>query len=115
MPDIPHANLDNVFKESLTLFKDKTLDFLNIPEIAPIADYLGTENVQIELTWESMDLAFGTSDGQGVHLEEEINLSNDDLLRFLGYNASLSRIHKREFATIIFVKNPTNLEGINTK
>ena len=33
--DIPHTNIDAVFKESLTLFKNKTLDFLGLTGIPP--------------------------------------------------------------------------------
>jgi len=113
--DIPSHNLDNVFKESLSLFKGKTLDFLGLTGIAPITEHLGAESVQIEVVWEFADLAFATQDGRGLHLEEETDLSNDDLLRFLGYNVSMNRAHKREFRTVVFVKNPTNLAEVKTE
>ena len=113
--DIPHTNIDAVFKESLTLFKNKTLDFLGLTGIPPITELLGAEGVQIELKWDSGDLVFGTSDDRGLNLEEEVDLSQDDLLRFCGYNTSLSRLHKREFVTVIFVKNPTKLTGVETE
>ena len=113
--DIPHTNIDAVFKESLTIFKDKTLDFLGITGIPPITELLGAEGIQIELKWDSGDLVFGTSDRRGLNLEEEVALSRDDLLRFCGYNTSLSRMHNREFITVIFVKTPTNLTGIETE
>jgi len=58
-------------------------------------------------------LVFATSNGKGLHLEEEIALSEDDLWRFLDYNVSLYRIHKRVFNTVIFVKEPTTLAGID--
>ena len=88
---------------------------MGITGIAPIGDSLNTETVEIELTWEFQDLAFSTQDGRGIHLEEEVDLSRDDLLRFCGYNISLNRIHKREFITVIFVKNSTNLTEIKTE
>ena len=113
--DIPHKNMDSVFKDSMVLFKDKALEFLGISNIAPITEHLGTESVQVEVTWEFMDLAFATKDGRGLHLEEEINLSKDDLLRFCSYNISLSRAHNREFVSVIFVKNPTELTEIRTE
>ena len=112
---IPHTNVDFVFKESISIFTGKALDFLGLSGIAPIVEHLGTESVHIEVTWEFKDLAFGTQDGRGLHLEEEINLSLDDLYRFVGYNSSLSRVHKREFVTVIFVKNPTELTEIETE
>jgi len=113
--NIPHTNADLVFKESMTIFKGKVLDFLGLTTLAPITEHLGTESVQIEVVWEFKDLAFGTQDGRGIHFEEEIDLSLDDLYRCVGYNSGLSRVHKREFVTVIFVKNPTKLTGIKTE
>jgi len=99
----------------MTIFKGKVLDFLGLTNLAPITEHLGTESVQIEVVWEFKDLAFGTQDGRGIHFEEEIDLSLDDLYRCVGYNSGLSRVHKREFVTVIFVKNPTKLTGIKTE
>lgn len=113
--DIPSHSLDNVFKESLSLFKDKTLDFLGLTGIAPITEHLGAESVQIDVTWELNDLVFATQDGRGLLLEEESNLSKDDLFRFIGYNVSMRRAHKREFLTVVFVKNPTNITTIESE
>jgi hypothetical protein len=109
-----HINYDAVFKDAITLYKDKTLDFLGLHEIAPITEPLRTENVQIEIKSEFLDLTFGTEDGRGLHLEEEVDLSPDDLLRFCAYNIGLNRTYKREFITVIFVKNPTALTEITT-
>ena len=36
------------------------------------------------------------------------------MFRFGGYNIGLSRTHKREFITVIFVKEPTNLTEVKT-
>jgi hypothetical protein len=99
----------------MTLFKNKALDFMGLTGIAPITEHLGTEGVQIEITWDFKDLAFGTQDGRGLHFEEEVDLSQDDLLRFCGYNIGLSRVHKREFDTVIFVKHLTALSEVKTK
>ena len=48
--EIPHTNIDLTFKESLSLFKGKALDFLGLTNISPITEHLGTESVQIEVT-----------------------------------------------------------------
>ena len=112
--NIPHTNKDFVFKDALVLFKDKTLDFLGLTDIAPLGESLRTETVDVEVTWEFQDLAFATQDGRGVHFEEEDDLSKDDVLRFAGYNISLSRVHKRVFDTVIFVKKPTTQMEIKT-
>ena len=113
--ELPHNNFDLTVKESLSLFKDKPLDFLGLEGIAPITEILGSESVEINVNWEFKDLVFGTSDGCGLNFEAESDLSEDDLYRFLGYNVGLRRMHKREFLTVVFVKNPTKLTGIKSR
>jgi hypothetical protein len=109
-----HNNYDAVFKDALTLFKDKTLDFLGLHGIAPITEPLPTEAVQVEVQAEFLDLLFGTQDNRGLHLEEEVDLSLDDMYRFGGYHIKYSRTYKREFITVIFVKNPTSITEIRS-
>jgi len=111
--DVPHMNYDLGFKEAISLFKDKALDFFGIEGLASITETLATESVQVEIKSLFRDLVFATQEGKGLHFEEEINLSEDDLWRFLDYNVSLHQIHKRIFDTVIFVKEPTKLTGIN--
>jgi hypothetical protein len=110
-----HNNYDAVFKDAIALYKDKTLDFLGLHGIAPIQEPLRTESVQIEIKAEFLDLTFGTADGRGLHIEEETDLSRDDLLRFCSYNVGLNRTYKREFVTVVFVKNPTALTEIKSE
>jgi len=113
--DAPHRNYDPVFKEALSLFKDKALDFLGLTDIAPITEPLRTESVEIEIKNAFSDLTFGTQDGLGLHLESEVDLSKDDMLRFGGYNLWLSRTYKREFITVIFLKNPSITTEVRTR
>ena len=113
--EVPHQNYDPVFKESLVLFKDKALDFLGLTDIAPITEPLRTEGVEIEIKSTFSDLTFGTQDGLGLNFEEEVSLSMDDLLRFGGYNLGLSRTYKREFITVIFLKNPSSITEVKTR
>ena len=110
-----HKNYDYVFKEALSIYKDKALDFLGLTGIAPITEPLRTETVEIEIKSEFRDLTFGTADGRGLHLEEEIDLLLEDLKRFGSYNLGLSRAYNREFMTVIFVKNPTSLTELSTE
>jgi hypothetical protein len=110
-----HQNYDPVFKEAMVLFQDKALDFLGLTGIAPITEPLRTESVEIEIKIAFRDLTFGTRDGRGLHFEEEADLSNDDMLRFGGYNFWLSRAYKREFLTVIFVKNQTKITEARTE
>ena len=93
--DIPPTNYDLGFKEAITLFKDKALDFFGIDELSAITEPLPTESNQVEVKSLFRDLVFATTDGRGLHFEEEISLSQDDIWRFLDYNVSLYRIHKR--------------------
>jgi len=113
--NVPHRNYDPVFKEALVLFKDKTLDFLGLTNIAPIGESLSTETVDVEISWEFKDLAFATQDGKGIHFEEEVALSRDDLLRFCGYNISLERVHGRKFITVVFVKNHATITELKSE
>jgi hypothetical protein len=113
--NIPHTNYDLGFKEAITLFKDKTLDFFGVAELASIiSEPLATESVQVEIKSLFRDLVFASHDeGRGFHFEEEVHLTLEDLWRFLDYNVSLYRIHKRIFDTVIFVKEPTDIVGID--
>ena len=113
LPGVYPMNYDAVFKDAMTLFKDKTLDFLGVHGIAPIDEPLSTENVDIEVKTEFADLTFSLKDGRGAHYEEEVSLSHDDLLRFCEYHIWLSRAHKREFITVIFVKDPVTVTEVN--
>jgi len=47
--NIPHTNYDLGFKEAITLFKDKTLDFFGVDELASISKPLATESIQVEI------------------------------------------------------------------
>ena len=109
-----HMNYDYVFKEALILFKDKTLDFLGLHHIAPIAEPLRTENVETIIQSELVDLTFSLKDGRGIHFEEEVQLSRDDMSRMARYNLWLTHEYRREFITVIFVKDPTNIRVFKT-
>ena len=110
-----YKNYDAVFKDAMVLFQNKALDFLGLTGIAPITEPLRTENAAVEIKSEFMDLTFGTEDGRGLHFEEEVDLSKDDMLRFAAYHVNLSRTYKREFVTVVFVKNPTALTEVRTE
>ena len=113
--DTIHMNYDSVFKEAMVLYKNKALDFLGLTGIAEITEPLMTKSVEIEVRVAIRDLTFGLSDGKGTNFENEVDLSRDDLLRFGSYNLWLSRAYKREFITVIFVKNPTKITELRTE
>ena len=103
-------NYDAVFKEALSLFSDKSLDFLGLKDFAPIDKPLRTENKEVNLVSEFVDMTFSLKDGNGVHFEEEIDLSETDMLRFISYRAWLIREYKRPFITVIFAKGPVKIK-----
>jgi hypothetical protein len=58
-------------------------------ELPGIDSYLETEFAEIETSAERMDLNFKLEDGSILHLEEEIEVSVDDLIRFASYDLKL--------------------------
>lgn len=79
--DMAYQNYDLVIKEALTLFEDKDLDFLGI-KTAKIVRAEPTELYKIETQHNFVDLLFLLEDGSLLHLEEEISVSETDLIRF---------------------------------
>ena len=102
-----HANYDAVFKDAMSLFKDKALGFFGLPDNVRIKEPLRTEKKEVRVSTEFSDLTFRLSDGRGFHAEEQVDLTKDDLLRFCGYHVDLVREYECEFITAIFLKNPS--------
>jgi hypothetical protein len=109
-----HKNYDAVFKDAMILFKDKTLDFFGLHDIPPIDEPLATEMVRVEVKTDILDLTFSLRDKRGLHIEEEVDLSYEDLLRIGSYHLDLCRVYKREFITVIFVKEPVKTYEVRT-
>ena len=99
-----HDNYDIVLKEVLTLYSDKSLQFLGIN--AKVAELLNAENVEVEIRKTLDDQVMRLDTGNGVDIEWEADISADDLLRFCGYNVALTRKFKIPFETVI-VTNKT--------
>ena len=98
-------NYDAVFKDALTMFKDKSLDFFGLPKDVKILEPLKTETKEITVKSEFADLTFKTSNGKGLHFESEAALSKDDLFRFCLYHVDFIRTYGFDFMTVIFVKD----------
>ena len=96
-----HQNYDAAFKEALSLYKDKTLDFLGL-DLAPIAESLNVEHTEVEIKKSYADLLFKLADNTGLNLEWEAAISHDDMLRFASYNVDSRRTYKMPFTTVIF-------------
>jgi hypothetical protein len=105
-------NYDKAFKDALVFFKDKTLDFFDIGHLPPIAEPLRTEAAKVTADTDFSDLTFRLADGRGLHLEEEVDLSEKDLLRFCGYHVDLIQTYGVDFVTVMFVKNPARIKAV---
>ena len=62
-----YANYDAVFKDAVTLFSDKALDFFGLPGDTKIQEPLRTEHKEVRVDAEFSDLTFSLSDGRGLH------------------------------------------------
>src|SRR6056297_230875 len=98
--DFTAHNYDFVFKDSFNLFKNDIADFLEV-ELPGIVSYLETEFAEIETNTERMDLNFTLEDGSILHLEEEVEVSVDDLIRFASYDLKLYNRYRDRIRTII--------------
>ncbi|MHC6203409.1 hypothetical protein ACYULU_09475 [Breznakiellaceae bacterium SP9] len=80
-----------------------------------ITELLSTEKREIHVDTEFSDLVFKTDHDFGIHIEEETDISKDDLRRFNGYACDLARIHKIDLITIILTFNKPKTTEIKTK
>ena len=100
-------NQDKVLKESLSLFKGKTLDFLDIELSGEIIEILSTEITETTTKKAYTDNILKLSNNTGIHHEWEAKISKTDIKRFASYHIDLSRIHNIDFTTVIITtKNP---------
>jgi hypothetical protein len=106
-------NYDAVFKDALTMFKDKSLDFFGLPKEITILEPLKTETKEIIVKSEFADMTFKLSNGKGLHFESEAALSKEDLFRFCHYHIDLIRAYGFDFTTVIFVKDSHKQEALD--
>ncbi|MCL2015442.1 MAG: hypothetical protein FWG68_04265 [Defluviitaleaceae bacterium] len=108
-------NKDSVFKDSFTLFLNKSLEFLDADLAGQVSEILNPETTAVEAIGDFAVKIFNETLGTfGVHKEFEVDVSKDDLMRFCGYNIYLSRKHKIPSTTIIITeKRPTVVEYQN--
>lgn len=112
MSDNIKQNYDAVFKDALSLFKDKSLDFLGLTSDTKITEILSTERKEIVVETEFSDLTFKTDKNYGIHLEEQVDITNKDLLRFLVYSVNLWKRHNMEFRTVIVTAKKTKISKL---
>ena len=94
-------NQDKVFKESFSLFKGGSLDFLDAELSGEVTEILNTEITETATKKAYSDNALKLSTGKGIHSEWEAEIDNDDMVRFASYHIDLTRMHKIPFTTVI--------------
>ena len=103
-----HQNQDKVLKESFSLFKGGSLDFLDEEFTGEVTDILSTEITETKTKKAFADNALKLSTNKGIHSEWEVDISDDDMLRFGSYHIDLTRMHKIPFTTVIITaKKPS--------
>jgi len=102
--DIDYQNYDKVFKSSFSIFKDEIMDFLGV-DLPEIDSFLETEFSEIQTSEERLDLNFRLKDGSILHLEEEADISTNDLIRFASYDLRLYNRYLNKVRTIILCVN----------
>ena len=94
-------NQDKVLKESFSLFKGGTLDFLDEDLSGVVTDILSSEITETTTKKAYGDNVFKLSSNKGIHLEWEARISEDDIKRFASYNIDFCRMHNLLFTTVI--------------
>ncbi len=100
MKKINFQNYDLAFKESFSIFENKTLDFLGL-DLPKITKFLETEFAELETHDNFMDLNFRLEDGSILHIEEETHLSEGDLVRYAHYDLRLYDRYKAMIHTVV--------------
>ena len=100
--------MDKVFKESLDLFKGRSLSFLDQELSDKVEDILSTEITQTTTKKSYADYALKLSGNKGLHSEWQAEVRMNDIMRFCTYNIDLARKHNIPFTTIIVtIKKPS--------
>ena len=103
-----YNNQDKVLKESFSLFKGGSLDFLDAELHGEVTEVLNTEITETTTKKAYGDNALKLSTNKGVHTEWEADISKDDMMRFASYHIDFSRMHKIPFTTVIItIKKPS--------
>jgi hypothetical protein len=106
-----HHNQDKVFKESFDLLKGLTIDFLDLELKGEVTEILSTEVTETTTKKAYGDNALKLSTNRGVSTEWEVDLTEEDMLRFASYHIDFTRKHKIPFTTVIITTKPPRVTG----
>lgn len=98
--DVSYQNYDVVVKNAFSIFNNRTLDFLGL-NLPPIKHLLNVELPEITAKESKVDLIFLLMDDSILHLESEIHLSLQDLIRFAGYDLNIFNTYKVPIHTVV--------------
>ena len=101
---------DSVLKSAMDFFKQSAVNFfgINTKIIAPAQ----TELKDIKVNTNFMDYTFYTEDGNYLHFEFQTTNKNEDIRRFLFYDASLYYNGNRKIRTIVVYS--ADIEKVST-
>jgi hypothetical protein len=109
------TNYDVVTTWFASIFKEKTLDVLGIPT-APIKNVSSYKPVDIMISAGMVDIVMEDIHDNAYHIEEQRNMSEEDLCRFAVYHFSAARDWNYKIYDIILIsgKSYTGKREINT-
>ena len=90
--EITYQNNDIILKYMSEAFRDTALNFYGL-NTAKIKAVISTDLPVLEVTEESMDFVFLLEDNSFLHLEFQTTTKNENLIRFLLYDA---RLYKKD-------------------
>jgi hypothetical protein len=103
------TNYDVITTWFASIFKEKTLDVLGI-QTAPIKSVSSYKPVDIMISAGMVDIVMEDMNGNVFHIEEQRNMSEEDLCRFAVYHFSASRDWNYKIHDIILISG-TSYKG----
>jgi hypothetical protein len=108
-----YNSYDKVVKESFSLFKNRSLEFLDNDLESEIEDLLSVEVTKTTTKKAYADFAYRLKGGKGLHIEWEVDISRDDMRRFASYHIELDDKYDMPFISVIVTaKKPRYAEYI---
>jgi predicted transposase/invertase (TIGR01784 family) len=90
---------DAIFKRAMEIFKEGAVNFFGIEE--KITSPANIELKNIDIKTNSMDYLFNTEDGNYLHFEFQSTNKNDDMARFMYYDAALYYRDRKNIKTVV--------------
>ena len=106
-------NYDVAFKESMRLFEQYVLSFLQIKEDTKIVQNISPESITIEVKKLMADMFFLLNDGSGLNIEWQARITRTDMLRFQSYSVMFMEKYKlQDMQTVILTREKPRVDSI---